>query len=218
MIQKISQQPLAKRFDHLREVIASPRFLQMRGLNNDLPFYICEFKASEAFEIQRMRRQLVNTLAGLQVECLQGRGVKVLEINLYDLTIDMLKAREGSSEGSNLWDEILVAEPEVEKEALQELLQNVLDIKGHLIPEIGERLAQSDYDVLFLSGVGEVFPYIRSHNVLNNLQSTAKDKPTVMFFPGEYRHSLEQGASLELFGLLHDDKYYRAFNIFDIQA
>lgn len=218
MIQKISQQPLAKRFDHLREVIASPRFLQMRGLNNDLPFYICEFNASEAFEIQRMRRQLVNTLAGLQVECLQGRGVKVLEINLYDLTIDMLKAREGSSDGSNLWDEILVAEPEVEKEALQELLQNVLDIKGHLIPEIGERLAQSDYDVLFLSGVGEVFPYIRSHNVLNNLQSTAKDKPTVMFFPGEYRHSLEQGASLELFGLLHDDKYYRAFNIFDIQA
>lgn len=218
MIQKISQQPLAKRFDHLREVIASPRFLQMRGLNNDLPFYICEFKASEAFEIQRMRCQLVNTLAGLQVECLQGRGVKVLEINLYDLTIDMLKTREGSSEGSNLWDEILVAEPEVEKEALQELLQNVLDIKGHLIPEIGERLAQSDHDVLFLSGVGEVFPYIRSHNVLNNLQSTAKDKPTVMFFPGEYRHSLEQGASLELFGLLHDDKYYRAFNIFDIQA
>lgn len=218
MIKKISQQPLAKRFDHLREVIASPRFLQMRGLNNDLPFYICEFKASEAFEIQRMRRQLVNTLAGLQVECLQGRGVKVLEINLYDLTIDMLKAREGSSEGSNLWDEILAAEPEVEKEALQELLQNVLDIKGHLIPEIGKRLAQSDYDVLFLSGVGEVFPYIRSHNVLNNLQSTAKDKPTVMFFPGEYRHSLEQGASLELFGLLHDDKYYRAFNIFDIQA
>ena len=218
MIQKISQQPLAKRFDHLREVIASPRFLQMRGLNNDLPFYICEFKASEAFDIQRVRRQLVNTLAVLQVECLQGRGVKVLEINLYDLTIDMLKAREGSSEGSNLWDEILAAEPEVEKEALQELLQNVLDIKGHLIPQIGERLAQSDYDVLFLSGVGEVFPYIRSHNVLNNLQSTAKDKPTVMFFPGEYRHSLEQGASLELFGLLHDDKYYRAFNIFDIQA
>ncbi|MNC74185.1 hypothetical protein D3C75_1254980 [compost metagenome] len=54
--------------------------------------------------------------------------------------------------------------------------------------------------------------------MLNNLQSTAKSKPTVMFFPGEYRYSLEQGASLELFGLLHDDKYYRAFNIFETQA
>jgi hypothetical protein len=37
----------------------------------------------------------------------------------------------------------------------------------------------------------------------------------VMFFPGDYSHSLEEGASLDLFGRLHDDKYYRAFNIFD---
>jgi len=218
MSHKISQQSLAQRFDHLFRIISSQRFLQMKGLNNDLPFYICEFRASEAFDMQRLQQQLINTLAGVQIECLQGRGVKVMEINLYDLTIDMLKEREGSSEGFRLWDEILAVESEVEKDALQELLQNVLDIKGHLIPEIGKRLTQADYDVLFLTGIGEVFPYIRSHNVLNNLQSTAKNKPTVMFFPGEYRFSLEQGASLELFGLLHDDKYYRAFNIFEIQA
>ena len=36
-------------------------------------------------------------------------------------------------------------------------------------------MAESDFDVMFITGVGEVFPYIRSHNVLNNLQSTAKD-------------------------------------------
>lgn len=218
MSQKISQQPLAARFEHLVSVMSGQRFLEMRGLNNDLPFYICEFKAAEAFEIQRMQRQLINTLAGLRVDCLQGRGVKVLEINLYDLAIELLKAREGSEPGMSVWDQVQRDEQGYEKEALLELLQGVLDIKEHLIPAIGERIAQADYDVLFLSGIGEVFPYIRSHNVLNNLQSTAKDKPTVMFFPGEYRHSLEQGASLELFGLLHDDKYYRAFNIFESQA
>lgn len=218
MSQKMSKQPLAVRFEHLLKVISGQRFLQMKGLNNDLPFYICEYKAAEAMDMQRMQRQLVNTLAGLHVDCLQGRGVKVLEISLYDLTIDLLKAREGSDEGVSLWEQILAGEPEWEKEALLELLQGVLDIKEHLIPAIGERIAQADYDVLFLSGIGEVFPYIRSHNVLNNLQSTAKDKPTVMFFPGEYRHSLEQGASLELFGLLHDDKYYRAFNLFESQV
>jgi len=218
MSQKISQQPLAARFEHLVSVMSGQRFLEMRGLNNDLPFYICEFKAAEAFEIQRMQRQLINTLAGLRVDCLQGRGVKVLEINLYDLTIELLKAREGSEPGMSVWDQVQRDEQGYEKEALLELLQGVLDIKEHLIPAIGERIAQADYDVLFLSGIGEVFPYIRSHNVLNNLQSTAKDNPTVMFFPGEYRHSLEQGASLELFGLLHDDKYYRAFNIFESQV
>ncbi len=218
MSRKISQQPLAARFEHLLGVISSQRFLEMKGLNNDLPFYICEFKASESFEMQRMRRQLVNSLASMSIGCLQGRGVRVMEINLYDLSIELLKAREGSSDGSSLWDEILAVEPEVEKDALLELLQNVLGVEEYLIPAIGERLAGAEYDVLFLSGIGEVFPYIRSHNVLNNLQSTAKGKPAVMFFPGEYRHSLQEGASLELFGLLHDDKYYRAFNIFEIQA
>lgn len=218
MSRKISQQPLATRFEHLLGIISSQRFLEMKGLNNDLPFYICEFKAAEAFEMQRMQRQLVNSLTSMSIDCLQGRGVRVLEVNLYDLSIELLKAREGSSDDSSLWDEILTVEPEVEKDALLELMQNVLGVEEYLIPAIGERLAGADYDVLFLSGIGEVFPYIRSHNVLNNLQSTAKGKPTVMFFPGEYRHSLQQGASLELFGLLHDDKYYRAFNIFEIQV
>ena len=218
MSEKISQQPLANRFDHLVRVIGSERFLLMRGLNNDLPFYICEYRAGEATEMQRLQRQLINTLQNLSVPALSGRGVKVLDINLYDLCIELLKAREGSAAGSRLWDEILAVEADTEKDGLLELLQNVLSIKEYLIPAIAERLHQTEFYVLFLSGIGEVFPYIRSHNVLNNLQSTAKTKPTVLFFPGEYRHSLEQGASLELFGLLHDDKYYRAFNIYEIQV
>ena len=218
MSEKISQQPLANRFDHLVRVIGSERFLLMRGLNNDLPFYICEYRAGEATEMQRLQRQLINTLQNLNVPVLSGRGVKVLDINLYDLCIELLKAREGSAAGSRLWDEILAVEADTEKDGLLELLQNVLSIKEYLIPAIAERLQQTEFDVLFLSGIGEIFPYIRSHNVLNNLQSTAKTKPTVLFFPGEYRHSLEQGASLELFGLLHDDKYYRAFNIYEIQV
>ena len=218
MSEKISQQPLVNRFDHLVRVIGSERFLLMRGLNNDLPFYICEYRAGEATEMQRLQRQLINTLQNLSVPALSGRGVKVLDINLYDLCIELLKAREGSAAGSRLWDEILAVEADTEKDGLLELLQNVLGIEEYLIPAIGDRLQQTEFDVLFLSGIGEVFPYIRSHNVLNNLQSTAKTKPTVLFFPGEYRHSLEQGASLELFGLLHDDKYYRAFNIYEIQV
>jgi phosphosulfolactate phosphohydrolase-like enzyme len=81
-----------------------------------------------------------------------------------------------------------------------------------------EAIAAQPHDVIFLSGVGEVYPFIRSHNVLNNLQSTAKDKPTVLFFPGSYTHSTATGGSLDLFGLLHDDKYYRAFNILNYEV
>jgi len=57
-----------------------------------------------------------------------------------------------------------------------------------------------------LTGIGLVFPYIRSHTILNNLQSVIKKTPVVIFFPGVY-----DGNSLNLFGKLKDDNYYRAF-------
>ncbi len=153
--------------------------------------------------MERIRRQLVNRLA--------QENIRILEVNLYDLSIKILKERD-------IWSQIVEMEHSVSKEQFKELLQGVLDPEAHLVPAIAVKLASADFEVLFLSGVGEVFPYIRSHNVLNNLQSTAKEKPTVIFFPGAYTHSLESGASLNLFGRLHDDKYYRAFNIFHCEA
>lgn len=192
-----------ERQDHLLEVVSSQRFLRKLGLGNEVPFFICPFPASDAEGMEQVRSHLVRQLS--------NRGVTVLDINLYDLTIDMLRER-------GIWEELIAVEPGVTKSELQELLQNVLDPETHLVPEIGKRLASQPFDVLFLSGVGEVFPYIRSHNVLNNLQSTAKEKPTLIFFPGNYTHALASGASLDLFGILHDDKYYRAFNIFNYEV
>lgn len=192
-----------ERFEHLLKVISSERFLNKRGLGNEVPFFICPYPADQAVAIETMRANLVNQLTNL--------GVRVLEINLYDLSISLLCDR-------GIWDTTIAAEADWSKAELYEHLQGVLDPEHHLIPAIGARLLQQEYDVLFLSGVGEVFPFIRSHNVLNNLQSTAKEKPTVLFFPGRYTHALATGASLDLFGLLHDDKYYRAFDILQYEV
>jgi hypothetical protein len=186
------------RFDHLLSVISSSRFLTKQGLGNEVPFFICPYPAKEAALVDTMRPGLVKQLV--------NRGVKVQEIDLYNLSVLLLRKR-------GIWDQIIEAEPGITKDELKELLQGVLAPDAHLIPAIAEILAGQQFDVLFLSGVGEIFPFIRSHNVLNNLQSTAKEKPTVLFFPGSYTHDLATGASLDLFGLLHDDKYYRAFNI-----
>lgn len=199
MIRDPERMTIQERFDHLVKLISSERFLEKQGLGNEVPFFICPYPPQTAVEMDRMRQQLQNRL--------QGDGMKILEINLYDLAIDILRQR-------GVWEQILEMEPEMPKEELLELLQNVLDSEAHLVPAIAEKMKEASYDVMFIAGVGEVFPYIRSHNVLNNLQRTAKEQPTVMFFPGAYTHSLEEGASLDLFGLLHDDKYYRAFNIF----
>ena len=190
-------------FAHVLNVVSSQRFLNKQGLGNEVPFFICPYPAPQAIDAEKHIRLLGKKL--------QAKGVQALEINLYDLSIELLKRRE-------IFATILEQEQDYSKAELKELLQGVLDPEQHLIPAIAATLAETAYDVLFITGVGAVFPYIRSHNVLNNLQSTAKEKPTIMFFPGTYEHSLETGASLDLFGKLHDDKYYRAFNIFHYEV
>jgi hypothetical protein len=203
VISHLTKHNLPEGRDHLFAVISGSRFLNKQGLGNEVPFFICPFDPNIQVEMDRLQRQLAKHL--------EQNGVRILAINLYDLSIEILKERD-------IWEQLLDMEPSVSKEQLKELLQGVLDPETNLVPAIADKLACTTYDVLFLSGIGEVFPYIRSHNVLNNLQSTAKERPTVMFFPGEYTHSLSSGASLDLFGKLHDDKYYRAFNIFHCEA
>lgn len=192
-----------ERAEHLFKVVTSHRFLTKQGLGNEVPFFICPYPAEEGLTMNEDRLDLVTRIT--------HAGVTVLDLSLYDLSISILEERD-------ILDQILDIEPDTDKGEIRDMLQSVLDPRANLIPKIGEAIKATPHDVIFLSGVGETYPYLRSHNVLNNLQSTAKDKPTVLFFPGSYTHALATGASLDLFGRLHDDKYYRAFNILNYEV
>lgn len=174
----------------------------MQGLGNEVPFFIYPYPAFEAVAMHQLVGQLVKTL--------QQKGVRVLSINLYDLAVEILQER-------GIFEQIIEIEHTLTKGELKETLQGTLDPETHLVPAIAATMKKTPSDVLFITGVGGVFPYIRSHNVLNNLQSTVTDQPMVLFFPGAYTQTLAKGASLDLFGRLHDDKYYRAFNLAHVQ-
>lgn len=199
----IQYKSISERYEHLLNVMSSERFKNKEGLGNEVPFFICPFKPKETLKIQKLHHQLANKLT--------QSGTQVLEINLYDLAIEILKENDD-------WDYYIEEETSMSKDRFKEELQSILDIETVFTPEIEKKMKLSDFDIMFITGVGEVFPYIRSHNILNNLQKIAKEKPTVMFFPGDYKHSLQSGASLELFEKLRDDKYYRAFNIFHYEV
>ncbi len=194
---------ISERYEHLLSVMSSERFKNKEGLGNEVPFFICPFKPKETVEVEKLHHQLANKLT--------QSGTPILEINLYDLAIEILKENDD-------WDYYLDEEESMSKDRFKEELQSILDIETVFTPEIEKKMQERDFDIMFITGVGEVFPYIRSHNILNNLQKIAKEKPTVMFFPGDYKHSLQSGASLELFEKLRDDKYYRAFNIFHYEV
>ncbi|MFD1874331.1 DUF1788 domain-containing protein [Hymenobacter bucti] len=188
---------VAETFDHLYRVISTEDFLEMKSLGGEIPFFIAPFSPKNQVEVDKAFKGLKNKL--------ENQGIAALEINLYDLVFSILNKELGEGE-------IFEIEQSSEKGEFKQSLQSVLDVNEVLIPAIKKIIDSSSAKLYFLTGIGLVFPFLRSHNILNNLQSVAKSAPTITFFPGVY-----DGYSLELFGLLKDDNYYRAFNIDNYQ-
>lgn len=199
----MSSVDLAKQEEHLFAVLSGKRFLQMEGLGNEVPFFIYPYPPEDALAVAQIKRRIKNRLS--------QKGIAVREVNLYDLSVEILKAR-------GVWERVLAAERDQDKDDFRELLQGMLDPQLHLAPAIHSKVDEGEFDIFFLTGIGEVFPYIRSHNVLNNLQSVVTGKPMLMFFPGRYEQSDTLGSALVLFGRLKDDQYYRAKNILEQEA
>jgi hypothetical protein len=194
---------LVEQEEHLFNVLSGRRFLAMEGLGNEVPFFIYPYGPELALDVAQVKKRVKNRLGNV--------GVTVREINLYGLTIDILKER-------GVWERVLAMEPSQDKDDFREMLQGMLDPQLHIAPAIKAAIGDGAFDIVFLTGIGEVFPYIRSHNVLNNLQSVITGKPMLMFFPGRYEQSATLGSSLVLFGNLKDDQYYRAKNILEQEA
>ena len=62
-------------------------------------------------------------------------------------------------------------------------------------------------DLVLITGVGEAYPFIRVHALLEALQSYFNDVPILVMYPGSF-----DGHELRLFNLLKPNAYYRAFS------
>ena len=80
-----------------------------------------------------------------------------------------------------------------------------------IIRKFRESVEDDGQSIVLIVGVGKVYPIIRSHTILNNLQSVFRNNPVVMLYPGTYDSN--QKMTLRLFDRLDDDNYYRAFNL-----
>lgn len=189
----MASQDLYNKFEHIFEVIKEPSFLSMDSLGGEIPFWISAYQASQENEVQTELHNLVKKL--------KNHGIKPLDISLFELSLAIIDQHIGLQQ-------MFEVERRKPKRRFKKALQSTINIHERFIPAIKDQVSQQKPDLLLIHGVGAVFPFIRSHTVLNNLQSAVKEIPTVMFFPGNYT-----GESLNLFGRLKDDNYYRAFNI-----
>ena len=150
---------IAKKFEHLYQVIATEEFLRMESLGGEIPFFISAYDAKQQIDVDKAIKGLINKL--------ETHGISVLELNLYDIAMRILDHELGAGE-------IFEIEKTMDKSEFKIAIQSTLDINEVLIPEFKRIIDASTARVYLLTGIGMVYPFIRSHNILNNLQNVAK--------------------------------------------
>ncbi|MHA7209526.1 DUF1788 domain-containing protein [Arthrobacter sp. MDT1-65] len=189
---------------HVYEVLRGMRFLKMEGLSKEVPFFIYHYPPTWSRDVDGLRDRVTTKLRS-------DDGLNVVEINLYNLAVQLLRAR-------GVWARVLALEPDMEKTEFRETLQGMLDPHDHLAPAIRILLDAEPSDIVFLTGIGEVFPFIRTHTVLENLQSVVTGRPMLAWFPGTYEFTQASGHQLRALNLGASDSYYRAKDILEQEA
>ncbi|MBB3870310.1 DUF1788 domain-containing protein [Parageobacillus toebii NBRC 107807] len=190
-----------ERLDQIIPKITDPSFRQNKGLGNEIGFYIFDYEPKYEMLVREhiaFIKQKLNT---------ESSDFYIREFDLYEVMLEILDSKGYLQKNFELEqkrgsDFILKAT----KKALRLTLNNDL-----VVQYIAERVQPND--IVFLTGVGKVYPIIRSHTILNNLHKVLDYVPVVMFFPGSY-----DGLELVLFDEIKDDNYYRAFQLIDKYA
>ncbi len=185
---------LTEQLNQILPRVTSDDFLSGKGLGNEIAFYIFEYPPEEELRVREHVCFLLDHIP-------QRRpGLRVKHLNLFDLVLDYLRSR-------NLLDKALKMQQEKGDDALKKALAGPLH-EDKLAAVFAEVAQPAQHDLVLLSGVGSVWPLLRSHTLLNNLHPIMGRTPLVMFYPGRY-----DGQSLRLFGRLKNHHYYRAFKL-----
>lgn len=190
-----SIQDIETLFEGIFNKLISPEF--GKSLGGELPLFIQPIPAEQQDTAESQIKRLSTRL--------KKKGIESVTINLYDLCVGIL-----SDEG--VLDTILEEEANLSKEDIISTLDSILDIKSVIIPRIKDVIEEAHPLYAFISGVGSVYPFVRSHGILNNIDELAGHCHLILFFPGEYNN-----LQLKLFGSISDENYYRGHNLNDIK-
>lgn len=185
---------LTERLNKIFPRVTSDDFLGSKGLGNEIPFYIFDYPPEDELQVREHIRFLLDHIPK------QKPGLRLKHINLFEFVLEYLSDR-------NLLDKALTMQREKGDDALKKALAGPLH-ETKLAPLFAEAVQPRDHDLILVSGVGTVWPVLRSHTLLNNLQPVTGSTPLVMFYPGRY-----DGQFLRLFGRLQSSPYYRAFRL-----
>lgn len=187
-----------ERYKYLMELLDDDKFIQKKYVGAEIPNYICAFPPEEISSYNDMVQNLEKNLT--------KKGREVLHLNVYEIMIDMLRA------SGDLED--YLTEPSLTHKQIKEDFDGILDNDTEFAPKVASMINDSTPDLVLMNGIGEAYPFIRIHTLLEKLPTLLNRLvPVVVFYPGNY-DKVTGSSALQLFGKLEHKNYYRAFNIF----
>ncbi len=184
----------SERLDKIWDRISDEDFLANRGVANEVRYYVFDYEPCDELIV----RDKIKSLKKQNNP--DSDGFQIIEYDLYEMVIKILEER-------GYIDKCIKFEEEKGMDYLYTAVTKMLRLTNDDNLIVTKILESTPKDaVVFLTGVGKVFPFVRSHNVLNNLHQVLDSVPVVMFYPGTWN-----GQSLSLFGTITDGNYYRAF-------
>lgn len=189
---------LNERLDLIKPKLLAPDFRKGRGLGNEINFWIFDYAPQDEMAVRSHIEYLRTSINA------EHDDIRIIVFDLFDILVKHL-------EDKKYLDKVLEMEKVKGSDSIMSPIKKTLRLTladDVVVSTIAESV-QSETDILFISGVGKAWPFIRSHTVLNNLHSRIEVTPVVMFFPGEYT------SELSLFGEIKDDNYYRAFRLIE---
>lgn len=186
---------LDERLNQILPRITSRDFLESKGLGNEIGFWVFDYPPERELDVN-------DFLAGTVLPSINKQVPAI-----HTATIDLLKLVTELLEERNLLDKAMAMQQMKGDETTLAALRSVLK-EDKIAQMIATQHDIPNLDLLILTGVGAVYPMLRTHTLLSALHPIMGKTPLLMFFPGRY-----DGHSLRLFNTLTEDHYYRAFRL-----
>jgi|LSQX01.1.fsa_nt_gb hypothetical protein len=183
---------IQEKLGRIEERINRLDFMKASAAANEIGYYVFDYDPAQELMVRAKVRELVRRYGTGQMSFV------IKEFDLFEVLLFLLKEK-GYLERTYQFEETKGFA------FMQEAVTRMLRVgRDHLLVQHIKENTPANC-VVFLTGVGKSYPFIRSHNIINSLQEVMDSTPVVLFYPGQYKDF-----SLSLFGAIKDGNHYRA--------
>ena len=176
-----------ERLDKLKEMFKDVDFQSNKGISNQIGVYIFSYPAKDQMIVDSFTSLLKNE-----------KQFNVVEYDLYEFFLK-------KCEEKRILNQIPALEERKGSEFILDQLSKITTPESFV--NYMSEMKYNAGDIILITGVGKVNPFMRVHAILEHAQNRFVNNPIVVMYPGKY-----DGQELHLFNKFSAN-HYRSFNL-----